>query len=150
MNFTFPHLRVPVQCRAGAKLPIYSTSGASGADIFAHIESDVEIASGKLALIPTGISVEIPAGFEIQVRPRSGLALKKGIGILNAPGTIDADFRGEIQVILINCGSKSFTVQPGMRIAQLVLAPVYHIAFVESKLGSTIRGQSGFGQTGFN
>lgn len=150
MKFSFPQLEIPTRCHSGAKLPTYSSSGASGADVHAHIEAGVEIEPGKWALIPSGISMEIPSGFEIQVRPRSGLALKNGIGVLNSPGTIDADYRGEIQIVLINWSSRRFTVQPGMRIAQLVLTPVYRMAFVEKELSSTIRGESGFGQTGSN
>ena len=131
-------------------LPRYASEGASGADVHAHIGESIEIAPGTSAMIPTGIKLEIPVGFEIQVRPRSGLAAKHMISVLNTPGTIDADYRGEIKVILINYGKESFVVEPGMRIAQLVLAPVYQAAFLEAAISETARGEGGFGHTGLH
>ncbi len=131
-------------------IPVYATPGSAGADICAHLESPLVIAPGESALVPTGIKVMIPDGYEIQIRPRSGLAWKHQITVLNTPGTIDSDYRGEILVILINHGKKEFTVTPGMRIAQLVLALVIQAKFVcqEGVLTATIRGNGGFGHTG--
>ena len=125
------------------------TEGASGIDLLAAVKNPVEILPGKRALIPTGIQIALPEGFEAQVRPRSGLALKDGIGILNSPGTIDADYRGEIQVILFNTSVAPFQVQRGMRIAQLVIAPVVKARLVVvDNLNTTARGAGGFGHTG--
>jgi dUTP pyrophosphatase len=130
-------------------LPLYMTSGAAGADVRAYLQQSLVIPPGQTALVPTGIRVAIPEGYEIQVRPRSGLALKNQVTVLNAPGTIDADFRGEIKIILINHGIEEFTITPGMRIAQLILAPVVRAKFViHSELASTGRGMGGFGHTG--
>ena len=132
-------------------LPVYSSALAAGADVKAFLTENKTIEPGESLLIPTGIRVSIPDGFEIQVRPRSGLALKEQITVLNTPGTIDADYRGQIGVILINHGKKPFVVTPGMRIAQLVLAPVYRACFVrEETLAATARGEGGFGHTGTN
>ncbi len=140
---------VPLQADNEELTPIYSTEGASGADIRANIEEPRVIESGKVAIIPTGVRVAVPEGYEIQVRPRSGLAAKNGITVLNTPGTIDADYRGEICVILINLGPSSFTVTPKMRIAQIVLAPVYQAEFIPlASLVETARGTGGFGHTG--
>lgn len=125
------------------------TEGASGFDLLAAVSDPLELLSGQRALIPTGIQMALPEGFEAQVRPRSGLALKEGLGILNAPGTIDSDYRGEIQVILFNSGDTPFTIRRGMRIAQLVVAPVVKAQFVVvDNLNATIRGVGGFGHTG--
>lgn len=133
----------------GLPLPQYMTAGASGLDLVAAIPHSVEILPGKRAGIPTGIQIGLPEGFEGQVRPRSGLALKEGIAILNAPGTIDSDYRGEIQVILYNTGDTSFRVERGTRIAQLVIAPVVKAQFVlVDNLSATVRGTGGFGHTG--
>lgn len=130
-------------------LPTYGSQLASGADLRAYIETDVVLEPGATLLIPTGIHVAIPEGYEIQVRPRSGLALKHGITVLNTPGTIDADYRGELGIILINHGKKSFTVSPGMRLAQIVLAPVVQAEFlIVESLEATTRGEGGFGHTG--
>jgi len=124
------------------------TAGASGLDLVAAVPQPVEILPRKRAVVPTGIQIALPEGLEGQVRPRSGLALKEGIGILNAPGTIDSDYRGEIQVILYNTGETSFLVQRGMRIAQLVIAPVVKAQFVlVDNLSATVRGSGGFGHT---
>ncbi len=131
------------------ELPAYATPEAAGMDIRAAIESEYILNPGAYALIPTNISVEIPAGYEIQVRPRSGLAAKHGVTILNAPGTIDSDYRGEVKIILINHGKEPFVITRGERIAQLVLSKVYHASLVEvDVLNSTIRNEGGFGHTG--
>ena len=123
----------------GAKPPIYSSALAAGADVSAYLSTDIILEPGSTALIPTGLRLAIPEGFEIQVRPRSGLALKYGITVLNSPGTIDADYRGELGVILINHGKESFTVTPGMRVAQIVLMPICKAAFVlEEELTTTL------------
>lgn len=130
-------------------LPTYGSKGAAGADVKANLESDHVIAPGDSALIPTGLYFAIPDGYEIQVRPRSGLAFKHQVTVLNTPGTIDHDYRGELKVILINHGKEPFAVQPGMRIAQLIVAPVVRGHFVRSDvLASTERGGNGFGSTG--
>jgi len=133
----------------GASLPTYGSEQAAGADVRAFLSADLIIAPGASALIPTGLRLAIPEGFEIQVRPRSGLALKNQITVLNSPGTIDSDYRGEVGVILINHGKNPFVVTPGMRIAQFVLAPVVRAEYVkESALAGTLRGEGGFGHTG--
>ena len=130
-------------------LPAYKTEGSAGMDICAAINEKIIVKPNSLDLIPTNISVEIPEGFEIQVRPRSGLAAKHSIGLLNSPGTIDSDYRGEIKIILMNFGKEEFEINPGDRIAQLVLAKTYKADFVESKkLKLTDRGDGGFGHTG--
>jgi dUTP pyrophosphatase len=130
-------------------LPFYTTEGAAGADIKAFLEAPLIIPSQESALIPTGIRLAIPIGYEVQIRPRSGLALNHQVTVLNTPGTIDSDYRGEIKVILINHGKSDFTVAPGMRIAQFILAPVMQAKFVlERELASTGRGTGGFGHTG--
>ncbi len=130
-------------------LPRYMTEGASGMDLYAAVETDFPIAPGERALIPTGLFTAVPRGYELQVRPRSGLAIKHGIGILNAPGTIDADYRGEIKIIVINLGNETFTVKRGERIAQMVLCPVARAEFeLTEKLPDTERGEGGFGHTG--
>ena len=143
-------IQVPTIAEHEELIPTYSTDGAAGADVRAHLLEPVVIEPGAIAMIPTGLKVEIPNGFEIQVRPRSGLAAKNGVTVLNTPGTIDADYRGEICVILINCSKVSFTVTPKMRIAQLVLAPVCQAVFAiqEELLSTTARGEGGFGHTG--
>ena len=131
------------------QLPKYETNGSSGMDLSANIEKEIKIEPGKISIIPTGISVSIPKNFEIQIRPRSGLAAKSQVSVLNTPGTIDADYRGEIKVILINLGSNTFTVKKGARIAQMVLSPVIKVKFKEVKnLDETDRGSGGFGSTG--
>ncbi len=130
-------------------LPKYETNGASGMDLAANLISDINIEPGKTAIIPTGLALSIPKGFEIQIRPRSGLAAKKKISVLNTPGTIDADYRGEIKIILINHGNESFRVENGLRIAQMVLCPVAKANLVEvDDLIETKRGVGGFGSTG--
>lgn len=130
-------------------LPTYGSELASGADVRAYIEGDIIVEPGATLLVPTGLYFAIPEGYEIQVRPRSGLALKHGITILNTPGTIDADYRGELGIILINHGKKPFTINRGMRLAQIVLAPVVQAEFlVVDSLEATTRGEGGFGHTG--
>ena len=135
----------------GLPLPAYQTSQAAGLDLLAAVgeHAPVYLARGARALIPTGLSIALPPGFEAQVRPRSGLALKHGITVLNSPGTIDADYRGEVAVILINLGDADFVVRRGERIAQLVVAPVVQGALTEvAVLDETLRGAGGFGSTG--
>jgi dUTP pyrophosphatase len=129
--------------------PKYETSGSSGMDIAAYIEKEVIINPGEKALIPTGFSLSIPQGYEVQIRPRSGLAAKKGVTILNTPGTIDSDYRGEIKVILINLSKDKFFVKKGERIAQMVVCPIQQVIIEEvSELSETNRGIGGFGSTG--
>ena len=130
-------------------LPRYESAGAAGLDLMASVPADIVLGPGKRALVPTGFAIALPPGTEAQVRPRSGLAAKHGITVLNAPGTIDADYRGEIGVILINHGEVPFTITRGLRIAQLVVAPVSRAAFIEADvLPETARGDGGFGSTG--
>ncbi|MDW3223102.1 MAG: dUTP diphosphatase [Paracoccaceae bacterium] len=131
-------------------LPLYQTSGAAGADVRANLPCGaLTIAPGERALIPTGLKMEIPLGYEMQVRPRSGLALKHGLMLVNSPGTIDSDYRGPVGVIVINAGRDAFEVTHGMRIAQLVLAPVLQADFAYAeRLSETDRGAAGFGSTG--
>jgi len=130
-------------------LPQYMTEGASGMDLFASLEKEVVLEPGERRLIPTGIAVAIPVGFEGQVRPRSGLAIQKGIGILNGPGTIDSDYRGEIGVLLVNFGKESLTIRNGERIAQMVISQIFRTTLEEvDDLPSTRRQGGGFGHTG--
>ena len=131
------------------KLPTYKTSGSSGMDLVAYIKNKITIDPGKTVMIPTGIAVAIPKNYEIQIRPRSGLAAKKGISVLNTPGTVDSDYRGEIIIILINLSKKSFVVKSGDRVAQMILCPVAKGKLQEVKnLPKTVRGKGGFGSTG--
>jgi len=140
---------IPVLLEEGAELPVYSSKSASGADVKAFITKSILLKPGTTALIPTGLKLAIPHGYEIQVRPRSGLALKHGITVLNTPGTVDADYRGELGVILINHGTEDFIITPQMRIAQIILAPVVQGKFfIEKELTTTERGTGGFGHTG--
>jgi len=132
-----------------AQIPAYATAHASGMDLQAAIDKPVSIKPGQIRLLSTGLALEIPPGYEGQIRPRSGLALKYGISIVNSPGTIDADYRGEIGIILINLGNKPFTIRPGDRIAQLVISPVIKaVMSPTTTLKKTGRGQGGFGHTG--
>jgi dUTP pyrophosphatase len=136
---------------ADLPLPAYQSALAAGLDLLAAVPADapIEIAPGGRALIRAGVAIALPPGHEAQVRPRSGLAMRHGITVLNSPGTIDADYRGEIQIILVNLGSEPFVVSRGMRIAQLVIAPILHVKLVESdSLDSTKRSVGGFGSTG--
>ncbi|WP_319476938.1 dUTP diphosphatase [Marispirochaeta aestuarii] len=141
-------IRVPaILPESGA--PVYSTEVSSGADVKAALDGAVVLKSLERALIPTGLFLEIPPGFEAQVRPRSGLALRRGLTVLNSPGTIDADYRGEIKVIMVNLSAEEVTILPGERIAQIVFAPVIQAVFEEkSRLLRTERGTGGFGSTG--
>jgi dUTP diphosphatase len=140
---------VPTLAEIDSAIPIYSTAGSAGADVRAHIHEPLIVQPGEHVLISTGLKFAIPEGYEIQIRPRSGLAAKHGISLVNSPGTIDSDYRGEVKVILINHGREPFEIEPGMRIAQFVLAPVVQAEFVihEDLVGST-RGDGGFGSTG--
>jgi dUTP pyrophosphatase len=133
----------------GLPLPAYATGGAAGADLRAAVESEMILGPGGRAVVPTGLVVEIPAGYEGQVRPRSGLAIKAGLTIVNAPGTIDSDYRGELKVLMINLGSDTVSIGRGDRIAQLLIAPVTRASFVETEaLSDSERGDGGFGSTG--
>jgi dUTP pyrophosphatase len=132
------------------KLPSYMTRGAAGMDLYANVTEDTLIKPGDIKLVPTGIKISIPEGYEAQIRPRSGLALKYGISMVNAPGTIDSDYRGEINVILINFGKEDFIVKRGERIAQMVINKVEVVDFTETDaLDETERGAGGFGHTGY-
>lgn len=142
-------MKVKIINKGGGSLPEYATALAAGMDIRAANEEPIVLGPLERAMVPTGLYVEIPAGYEIQVRPRSGLAAKRGLTVLNAPGTIDADYRGEIRVILVNLSSEDFTVEKGERIAQLVLARHETIEWEESgTLSDSSRGEGGFGSTG--
>lgn len=139
---THPHFQ-------GLELPQYQTKHASGFDLLAAVSEDQILKPGQRTLVPTGISMAIPPGYEAQIRPRSGLAIKHGITMLNTPGTIDSDYRGEVKIILINLGQESFVIQRGMRIAQCVIASVVKAALVlADNLDQTRRGSGGFGHTG--
>ena len=149
-------MTVPVPVRvmrlphnADLPLPAYATAGAAGFDLVAAVTAPLDLAPGARALVPTGLAIALPPGFELQIRPRSGLALKNGIVLPNSPGTIDEDYRGELQVIVMNAGQESFTVTRGMRVAQAVLAPVVRLVWQEApSLDATTRGAGGFGSTG--
>jgi dUTP pyrophosphatase len=133
----------------GLPLPAYATAGAAGMDLLAAVHEPLTIAPGGRALVPTGLKIALPAGYELQVRPRSGLALKHGVVLPNSPGTVDEDYRGELQVIVMNAGNAPFTVERGMRIAQAVVAPVVRAVWREVEaLPETARGAGGFGSTG--
>lgn len=133
----------------GAYVPTYESAGAAGADLRACLEKTLTLGPGERFAVPTGLALEIPAGYEGQVRPRSGLALKYGLSVPNAPGTIDSDYRGELKVILINLGKEPIEIRDGERIAQLVIAPVVQCEFTEDgELSATARGGGGFGSTG--
>lgn len=139
----------PLEHAIGLNLPTYATKLSAGMDLSAAIEESIEISPGERVLVPTGISIALPAGYEAQVRPRSGLALKSGITVLNTPGTIDADYRGEIKVILVNLGSEPFTIERGMRVAQMVIARHESVRWqVTEDLEDSARGAGGFGSTG--
>ena len=142
-------IKIPCKSEGGAVLPVYKTSGAAGADVCAHLENPVTITKGAFALIPTGLCFEIPEGYEIQVRPRSGLAFKNGVTVLNTPGTIDSDYRGELKVLLINLGAEDFVISNGDRIAQIIVSPVTLGDFIPvESISETARGEGGFGSTG--
>jgi len=134
---------------ADLELPQYMTAGAAAADIRAAVEAPLSIAPGAIVVVPTGLAIEIPHGWELQIRPRSGLAVKHGVTVINAPATIDADYRGEAKVALVNLGAEPFTIERGMRIAQVLLAPVTRAAWQEADaLTPTARGEGGFGHSG--
>lgn len=141
--------KVPVINRSKHALPAYESALAAGLDLRANLDESVELKPLQRALIPTGIFMELPEGFEAQIRPRSGLAFKHGLSVLNAPGTIDADYRGEVKVLLVNLSDKPFVVEDGERVAQMVIAQHEQIDWVETeKLEETDRGEGGFGHTG--
>ena len=134
---------------ADLPLPAYETAQSAGMDLAAAIDAPLSLAPGERAMVPTGLAIALPAGFEAQVRPRSGLAAKNGVTVLNTPGTVDADYRGEVKVILINLGQETLEIERGMRIAQMVIAPVTQARFAEvDSLTETARGAGGFGSTG--
>lgn len=145
-------INVPIQTLMHAEnlpLPAYATEQSAGLDVMAAIEEDITISPGERKLVPAGFAMALPDGYEAQIRPRSGLAFKHGITVLNTPGTIDADYRGEVKVLLINLGQEAFVVSRSMRIAQMVIAPVSRIAFAKTNdLDETVRGEGGFGSTG--
>ncbi|MCB9991231.1 MAG: dUTP diphosphatase [Rhodospirillales bacterium] len=139
----------PHEHAVGLNLPTYATEQSAGMDLTAALEEAIELAPGERALIPTGISIALPPGYEAQIRPRSGLAVKHGVTVLNTPGTVDADYRGEIKVVLINHGQEDFTIERGMRIAQMVIALHANVKWkVVKELNETERGEGGFGSTG--
>jgi dUTP pyrophosphatase len=141
---TLPHAE-------GLELPAYATEHAAGMDLCAAVREDVVLQPGERKLIPTGLSIALPEGYEAQIRPRSGLALKNGLSVLNSPGTIDADYRGEVQIILANLGSEPFTITRGMRIAQMVVAAYSRVVWSRAEtLSETARGTGGFGSTGIH
>jgi dUTP pyrophosphatase len=149
MSMSSPPAVKVKRLRREARLPSYMTPGAAGADLYAALVEPLRLAPGERAVVPTGIAVEIPSDFEGQVRPRSGLAARDGLTVLNAPGTIDADYRGELNVIVVNLGQKECWLRAGDRIAQLVIAPVCRAAMTwVDDLGETDRGAGGFGHTG--
>jgi dUTP pyrophosphatase len=145
-----PEVRVGFRrLRPGAVLPRYMTDGAAGMDLASAADAPITIAPGERLGVPTGWSMELPAGFEAQVRPRSGLSLKHGVTVVNAPGTIDSDYRGEIVVLLVNLGQRPYVIAPGDRVAQMVIAPVSRVTVEETvELSATARGAGGFGHTG--
>ncbi|HEY5238115.1 MAG TPA: dUTP diphosphatase [Rhizomicrobium sp.] len=146
-------MRIPIQRLPHAvdlPLPTYATEGSAGLDLLAATESDIELAPGARAAVPCGIAFALPDGYEAQVRPRSGLALHHGVTLLNAPGTIDSDYRGEVKAILINLGDAPFRISRGMKIAQLIIARYERAEFHEvAELPASVRGEGGFGSTGF-
>ena len=142
-------IKVGITAENNVEIPRYMTEGSAGIDVSANIETEIELNPLERYLVPTGIKLEIPEGFEVQVRPRSGLAFKHGITVLNTPGTIDSDYRGEIKVLLINLSNEVYKIQPNERIGQLILSKVYRLDFeVKEDLSETKRGEGGFGHTG--
>ncbi len=137
------------RCRSGVQLPRYMTAAAAGMDLYVKLEKEVVLPPGERVMVPTGIAIALPEGYEAQVRPRSGLAAKYGVTLLNTPGTIDADYRGEISVILINHGPEDFIIKDGERVAQMIVAPVSRCQLqLMDNLDETVRGSGGFGHTG--
>jgi len=146
---TIKLLRIRPDDDADISLPQYMTSQSAGMDIYAAIKKDILLEKGEIALIPTGFAMAIPEGFEAQIRPRSGLAVKHGIGLINSPGTIDSDYRGEVMIPAINLGTKKYTLKRGDRIAQMIIKRVYHARIeVVEQLDKTVRNTGGFGHTG--
>ncbi len=144
-----PTVKIARVRKSSRPLPAYQSEHAAGVDLIADIDDALQMAPGERRAVPTGVAVEIPVGYEGQVRPRSGRALKEGLGLINSPGTIDADYRGEIKVLLVNLGQLAIRIQPGDRIAQLVITPVVHADIVEvDELAPSTRGPGGFGHTG--
>jgi dUTP pyrophosphatase len=142
-------ISVKIHMRQGALMPEYQSHGASGADLCAFIDEPYTLRPGETALIPTGIAIELPYGYEAQIRPRSGLAIKHGITLLNTPGTVDSDYRGEIKIIITNCGRNDFVITNGMRIAQMVFNKIYRGNFIIAEsLSETERNDGGFGHSG--
>lgn len=142
-------MTINIKCEEGAVLPSYETPGSAGADIRAFLKDDMVIPPQGRGLVPTGLFMEIPEGYEVQIRPRSGLALKQGILVLNTPGTIDSDYRGEVKIILANLGEEPFVIKNGDRIAQMIASPVIQAGFAKvDSLSETERGAGGFGHTG--
>lgn len=142
-------VKVSLKLEEGASIPTYATEGAAGADLRANVREPITLGCNESIAVPTGVFLEIPLGYEVQIRPRSGLAFKNQITVLNTPGTIDSDYRGEVKVILINHGKSPFVIEPGMRIAQMVLARVDIAEFVQAgELAESGRGAGGFGSTG--
>lgn len=140
---------IRIKTEAGAKMPEYKTDGSAGADVFSFLKEDIVLKPGDIKLIPTGLYLQIPEGYEAQIRPRSGLALKNGITLLNTPGTIDSDYRGELGIITANFGNNDFVITNHMRIAQMVFSKIYKGMFlISSDLDNTSRGNGGFGHTG--
>jgi dUTP pyrophosphatase len=144
-----PALKIRRVRKSSLPLPAYHSAHAAGIDLMADLEGRIEMAPGERRAVPTGIALEIPEGYEGQVRPRSGRAITEGLAMVNSPGTIDADYRGEVKVLLVNLGSDTVELHPGDRIAQLIIAPVVHAEVVEAdNLDETARGEGGFGHTG--
>lgn len=142
-------INVKIINKGAQPLPAYQTALAAGADMYANVEKPIHLAPMQRELVPTGIYIELPQGYEAQIRPRSGLAYKNGITVLNTPGTIDADYRGEIKILLINLSNDNFTIQAGDRIAQMVIAPCIQAVWqIENELSQTQRGEGGYGHTG--
>ena len=142
-------IKIKIQLSHGAVIPEYQSLGSAGTDLCANVDEAIVLSPGKTKLIPTGIFIEIPEGYEAQIRPRSGLALKHGIAVLNSPGTIDSDYRGEIKIILTNLGEEDFKIEKGMRIAQMVFARVFRGEFIQvDQLDATERNEGGFGHSG--
>lgn len=139
----------PLEHAVGLNMPSYATEQSAGMDLTAALEEAIELGAGERALVPTGIAIALPPGYEAQIRPRSGLAIKNGVTVLNTPGTVDADYRGEIKVVLINHGQEDFIIERGMRIAQMVIAKHANVTWeVVKELSNTERGEGGFGSTG--
>jgi dUTP pyrophosphatase len=146
---TFSILKVKINNQGAYPIPFYQTEQSAGADLYANISESLSIKPLERVLVPTGLIIELPINFEAQIRPRSGLAFKHGITVLNSPGTIDADYRGEIKVLLINLGQEEYQIQPGERIAQMVIASCVQAHFtVQTELSATERGAGGYGHTG--